>query len=141
MNDIDVTLHRDHAYDHEYAALVRGNLIHINRPHSMGGAEAVATPTELFLANLAASVANAARRYLARHGVPGELLEVAAIYDTGDRPPSWIRSIDVHIRPQAVIPEQHRAGLIAVARSCVIHNSMVWTPDIRVDLDLPVRAA
>jgi putative redox protein len=141
MNDIDVTLHHDHAHAHEYAALVRGNLIHISRPHSAGGAEAVATPTELFLANLASSVANSARRYLARHGVAGELLEVTATYDTGDRPSSRIRSIDVHIRPPAVIPEQLRAGLIAVARSCVLHNSMVWTPEIRVDLDLPVRAA
>ena len=136
---MDVTVH--HHYDDEFAVLVRDNLIHVDQPIDAGGGDAGPTPTELFVASLAASTAFNVRRYLARHGLPADGLDVTAAYAASDRPPARVTGITVRITPPAALPEQHRKALIAVAEHCTVHNSIMRTPEIRIDVDQPARAA
>ncbi len=135
----DITVH--HHYDDEFAVLVRDNLIHVDQPIEAGGGDAGPTPTELFVASLAACAAFYARRYLARHGLPANGLEVTATYTMSDRPPARVTGIALRILPPAALPEHRRKALIAVAEHCTVHNSIMRTPDIRIDIDTAARAA
>jgi putative redox protein len=135
----DITVH--HHYDDEFAVLVRDNLIHVDQPIEAGGGDAGPTPTELFVASLAACAAFYARRYLARHGLPADGLDVTANSTMSDRPPARVTGITVRITPPAALPEQRRKALIAVADHCTVHNSMMRTPETRIDVDQAARAA
>ena len=135
----DITVH--HHCDDEFAVLIRDNLVHVDQPIEAGGGDAGPTPTELFVASLAACAAFYARRYLARHGLPADGLEVTATYTMSDRPPSRVTGIEVHIRPPSTISEHRRKALLAVAEHCTVHNSIVRTPEIRIDIDPAAQAA
>jgi putative redox protein len=135
----DITVH--HHHDDEFAVLVRGNLIHVDQPIEAGGGDAGPTPTELFVTSLAACAAFYARRYLARHGLPAEGLDVTATYTMSDRPPARVTCIALRIRPPAAIPEHRRKALIAVAEHCTVHNSIMRIPEIRIDIDPAAQAA
>jgi uncharacterized OsmC-like protein len=135
----DITVH--HHFDDEFAVLVRDNLIHVDQPLEAGGGDAGPTPTELFVASLAACAGFYARRYLARHGLPAEGLEVSAAYAMSDRPPARVTGIELRIRPPANIPEQRRRALIAVAEHCTVHNSIMRPPQIRIDIETAATAA
>ncbi|HEX6472114.1 MAG TPA: OsmC family protein [Streptosporangiaceae bacterium] len=135
----DIIVH--HHYDDEFAVLIHGNLIYIDQPLIAGGGDAGPTPTELFVASYAACAAFSARRYLARHGLPAEGLEVAATYSMSDRPPARVTGIKVLIRPPTAIPEHRRGVLLAVVEGCEVHNSIMRTPQIHIDIDSAARAA
>jgi putative redox protein len=135
----DIKVH--HHYDDQFAVLVRDNLIHVDQPIEAGGGDAGPTPTELFVASLAACVAFYARRYLARHGLPADGLDVTATYTMSDRPPARVAGIAVRITPPAALPDHRRKALIAVAEHCAVHNSIMRTPDIRIDMDQAAQAA
>jgi uncharacterized OsmC-like protein len=135
----DIMVH--HHYDDEFAVLVRDNLIHVDQPIEAGGGDAGPTPTELFVVSLAACVAVYARRYLARHGLPADGLDVTATYTMSDHPPARVTGIAVRITPPAALPEHRRKALIAVAEHCRVHNSIMRTPEIRMIIDQAARAA
>ena len=67
---------------------VRGQEIKVDQPVGDGGEDTTPTPTELFVTGLASCVAFYERRYLARHGLPADGLEVAA----GTRPAPGLRA-------------------------------------------------
>ncbi|HEY7487187.1 MAG TPA: OsmC family protein [Streptosporangiaceae bacterium] len=135
----DITVH--HHYDDEFAVLIRDNLILVDQPLEAGGGDAGPTPTELFVASLAACAAFYARRYLARHGLPAEGLEVGATYQVSDRPPARVTGIDLRIQLPATIPEQRRKALIAVVERCTVHNSITHLPLIEIDIETAAHAA
>lgn len=135
----EITIH--HHYDDQFAVLVRDNLIQVDQPIEVGGGDAGPTPTELFVASLAACVAFATRRYLARHGLPADGLEVAATYTMSDRPPARVTGVELRILPPTVIADDRRKALIAVAEHCTVHNTIMRTPEIRIGIDIAARAA
>jgi uncharacterized OsmC-like protein len=135
----DITVH--HHYDDEFAVLVRDNLIHVDQPIESGGGDAGPTPTELFVASLAADVAYSVRRYLSRHGLPADGLEVTARYTTSDYPPARVTGVELSIQPPTAIPEHRRKALIAVAEHSTVHNSIMRKPDIHIEIGKAARAA
>src|SRR3954453_18753396 len=69
-----------------FAIDFRGHRLEVDQPVEDGGADAAPTPTELFVAGLAACVAHYARRYLARHELPTEGLAVEAHFAMAAKP-------------------------------------------------------
>ena len=88
------------------------------------------TPTELFIAGLASCVGFYARRYLARHAIAPEGLEVAADYTLGARP---ARVTDITIRiTAAALTAERREAFLAVASHRTVHNTLAQTPTIDI---------
>ncbi|WP_427170268.1 OsmC family protein [Arthrobacter sp. 92] len=110
---------------------VRGHLIRTDQPVSDGGEDTGPTPTELFIASLAACVAFYARRYLDRHGLPTEGLAAAAEFSMGSRP-ARVARIEVRLTIPDGVPAERREALLAVASHCTVHNSLITTPEISV---------
>ena len=120
------------AEDH-FDIQVRDHTITVDQPVEVGGADVGPTPTELFVASLASCVAFYARRYLRRHGIDPAGLEVTTSYRMGTKP-ARVAAIDMEIHLSREIPSERRAGLLAQAGHCTVHNSIAHTPDIAITL-------
>jgi uncharacterized OsmC-like protein len=118
----------------QYEVEVRGHRVRVDQPVTAGGADRAPTPTELFVASLAACVAFAAGRYLTRHGFDRDGMQVRAGFAmAADRPArvAWIRIV---VHPPAGLPAEQVPALAAVASHCAVHNSLADAPriDVRV---------
>jgi uncharacterized OsmC-like protein len=122
-----------HLGDDRFDIAVRGHRLTVDQPLDAGGTDTAPTPTELFVASLAACVAFYARRYLRRHELPTEGLAVDATYETGTRP-SRVTGITVTVTVPAGVPDERRDALLAVASHCTVHNSLEEAPAVSVVL-------
>jgi len=88
-------------------------------------------PIALFVAGLASCVARYAVAYLHRHRLGTAGLAVTATYELGVRP-NRIASISIGITPPHGLPVELRAPLMAMARHCTAHNTLVRPPPVDI---------
>jgi putative redox protein len=117
-----------------YRVVTGRHSLTIDQPHTSGGDDRGPNPVELFAASLTACVAHYAGSYLARHGFSSEGLEVHADYTMAEHHPARITSLAVRITPPAGLSETQKAGLLAVASHCTVHNTLRVPPAVDVDL-------
>ncbi|SPT51189.1 OsmC family protein [Actinomadura madurae] len=123
-----------HREDDAFAVLVRDHVIHVDQPYAAGGMDDGPTPVELFVASLAACAAHYARRYLVRHRVPADGLEVTAAYTMGAAVPARVAKIELRLRPPVRLSDEHTSGMLAAVRRCTVHNSLLDPPRMDVRL-------
>ena len=116
-----------------FSIAIRGHVVHVDQPESDGGSDTGPTPTELFVASLAACVAFYARRYLKRHDLPEEGLTVTAQAESGAKP-SRVASMTITLALPDGVPEDKREALLAVASHCTVHNTLTHPPEVLVQL-------
>jgi len=128
-----------HLGDDRFAVDVRGHTLLVDQPVSHGGQDTAPTPTELFVAGLASCVAFYARRYLARHDIPGDGFAVTAEFVLADKP-ARVSDIVVVITPPAALPADRLQAFLAVASHCTVHNSLAQPPNVNISLALAAAA-
>ena len=100
-------------------------------PQDRGGHDAGASPTELFVAALAACAADQARAFLHTHGRPDAGLEIGCHYDLADQS-DRVESIQLTVRiPQSLDPAE-KAALVRAIDSCAVHASIAQPADLQV---------
>jgi uncharacterized OsmC-like protein len=129
VNDLRVT----HVAGDRFAIGVRDHVITVDQPLTDGGDDTAPTPTELFVAGLASCVAFYARRYLARHDLPTDGLEVTAAYEMGSRP-ARVTDIRINVVVPDGVPEERHAALLAMASHCTVHNTLADPPSVDIVL-------
>ncbi|MFJ6783334.1 OsmC family protein [Streptomyces yangpuensis] len=117
-----------------YVVDVRGHRLRVDQPTEAGGTDIAPTPTELFAASLATCVAFYAGRYLRRHGLTCAGLGVSAEFVMATDRPARVTAVRLVIVPPPQLPEGRRAGLIAVASHCTVHNTLQRPPAIGIEL-------
>jgi putative redox protein len=120
-----------------FTVSVRGHELTVDQPELDGGTDAGPTPTELFVASLAACVGFYAGRFLRRHGIGAAGLEVGCTWSMAEDRPARVGAIDLTVRPPDGFPEDQRARLLAVVEHCTVHNSLMQVPDIRIGIREP----
>ncbi len=123
----------DHKDGDLFEVAVRGHLLHVDQPVHDGGTDTAPTPTELFVGGLASCVAFYARRYLDRHDLPTAGLSVTATFVMAGHP-ARVGEVDVAITVPEGVPDERRAGLLAVAQHCSVHNSLAQPPQVTIGL-------
>jgi putative redox protein len=118
------------AYDIE----IRGHHLTVDQPVAAGGADLGPTPTELFVASLAACVGFYAGRFLRRHGLAAEGLRVHCGAGMSSGRPARVATISLRLDGLPVLEDRQRAALLAVVGHCTVHNSIRLTPEVRVEL-------
>jgi len=118
-----------------YQAVARGHRIVVDQPADAGGDDSAPTPVELFVASLATCVAYYAGRYLTRHGYGRDGLAVSAGFTMAADRPARVRDIRLMVRVPVGLPAERRPALLAVVRHCTVHNTLVSTPPVTIDLD------
>ena len=116
-----------------FAIEIRGHTVTVDQPSEVGGDDTAPTPTELFVASLAACVAFYARRYLARHDIPVEGLTVISGYTAGGKP-NRVTDITLRITPPAGLPVERHAAFLAVASHCTVHATLLEPPAVQIVL-------
>ena len=129
MTGVSVT----HDGGDRFSIAIRGHVVHVDQPEADGGGDTGPTPTELFVASLAACVAFYARRYLKRHDLPEEGLSVTAQAESGAKP-SRVASMTVTLTLPAGVPADRREALLAVASHCTVHNTLTHPPEVVIQL-------
>jgi uncharacterized OsmC-like protein len=124
-----------------YRVQIGSHSLTIDQPASAGGDDRGPTPVELFVASLAACVAHYAGSYLARHGLSADGLAVDADFAMADDSPARVASVTLMVTPPAGLPENRRAGLLAVASHCTLHNTLRDAPSVDIGLSSEDRAA
>src|SRR5205814_7126770 len=111
---------------------VRGHQVRTDQPEEDGGTDTAPTPTELFLASLAGCVAFYAERYLRRHGLSTEGLEVACDWAWA-REPLRVGAVELMVREPGLPPEREEA-FRRLIEQCPIHNTLRQPPHVRFKL-------
>jgi uncharacterized OsmC-like protein len=117
-----------------YEVMMRGHRVLVDQPADHGGTDDGPTPTELFVASLAACVAFYAGRYLTRHGYSRDGLAVSAGYKMASDRPARAGNIRLTVRVPADLPSQRWAALRALVSHCTVHNSLASPPSVTIDL-------
>jgi len=117
-----------------YAATTRGHTVLTDQPATAGGDDAAMTPVELFVAALCACAAFYAGRYLDRHGIDRDGLQVTAEFAMATDRPARVRGVTLKIWVPGGIPPTSHAALIAVVSHCTVHNTLRQAPDVAIEL-------
>lgn len=119
----------------------RGHTFCTDQP-SPGRVEIGPTPTEVFVAGLAACAGYYAEHFLRRHNLPHQGLRVECDWALRAAAPSRITRVRMRVVPPEPLPQPWRDGLIAAVRECTVHNSLRQPPDIAVEVsDQPLQLA
>jgi len=115
-----------------YEIRVRDHQTSVDQPADSGGGDTAPTPTELFVGSLAACVAFSAGRYLSRHGLGRDGLEVRATFEMATDRPARVARVRITVRPPAGFPPQRIPALTSVASHCTVHNSITEAPKVTI---------
>jgi uncharacterized OsmC-like protein len=116
---------------------VRSHRLVCDQPVADGGTDQGPTPTELFVASLAACVGFYARRFLARHHLETAGLRVETAYTMSPDRPARVDTITLRLLLPQPLEEHRRRALLAVVDHCTVHNSIRIPPEVRVTLAEP----
>lgn len=109
---------------------VRGHEIVVDQPQS---GDTGPTPTELWVASLAACAAFYARRFLARHGLDdGQLTVTSDFVWAADH--SRVDAISLRVESAAGIPEELHEALRRVLARCTVQASLDQAPTITKEI-------
>ncbi len=111
---------------------VRGHSMQADQPVADGGGDTGPTPTEIFIAGLAACIAYYAERYLRRSGLSTAGLEVACGYEWAEKP-HRVGGIDVSVTAPG-LTEERRDAFARVIDHCTVHNTLRQPPAITVEV-------
>ena len=111
---------------------VRGHSLQADQPVRDGGGDAGPTPTEIFVAGLAACIAYYAERFLRRSGLSVEGLEVACGYRWAENP-HRVGAIDVSVTAPG-LSEERRDAFARVLDHCTVHNTLRQPPPVTVSV-------
>ena len=116
------------------AVHVGGHELLVDQPVEAGGEDLGPTPTELFVAGLAACVGFYAERYLRRHDLPVAGLVVETDFEMSETLPARVSSLTVAVRVPESVPPERRRALERVIEHCTVHNSLREPPAVRLRL-------
>ena len=123
-----------HQIDNQFQIDVRGHQLRVDQPRKGGAGEAGPTPTELFVASLAACVGHYATSFLRRHEQPYQGLQVECDWAMRAAQPARVGRIDLRVIPPSELPERLQAGLAAAIEQCTVHNSLRRPPPVTIRL-------
>jgi uncharacterized OsmC-like protein len=117
----------------QFEAETRGHRILCDQPRSNGGDDTGMTPPEFLLASLGTCAAYYALQYLRSRSLPTEDLRVKVVAQKELQPARLARfRIDVQA---PALDERHREGIKRAAEKCLIHNTLLHTPAIEVEVE------
>jgi uncharacterized OsmC-like protein len=118
---------------------IRSHELLVDQPAPTSGDDGP-TPTELFVASLAACAAFYARRFLARRGLADGALTVRADFAmAADH--SRVASIVLHVETPDGVPAELRGALERVVAACTVHESIRQAPAVSLEIATVDRSA
>mgnify|MGYP003497489090 CR=1 FL=1 len=111
----------------------RNHKIYSDQPLASGGFNEGMTPPELMLASLGACAGYYAVDYLKCAKLPTDGVRVRTTAEKAQGPPR-LDDIRIELECPGAVKELHQRALLDAVRRCLIHNTLLYTPRIRVEL-------
>jgi len=117
----------------QFEISARNHRIYSDQPVENGGFNEGMTPPELMLASLGACAGYYAVDYLKRTELCAEEVRVRTTAEKVQGPPR-LDDIRIQLECPGAVEERHQQGLLNAVRKCLIHNTLLHMPRIRVEL-------
>ena len=116
----------------KFEAAARGHRVICDQPRGNGGTDTGMTPPELLLASLGTCAGYYAAQYLNTRGLPAGDLEVRVSAEKAVQP-ARLDSFQIEVTSPG-LDERQEAGILRAVKTCLIHNTLLGTPGIRVSV-------
>jgi len=111
----------------------RSHSILCDQPVDNGGEDTAMTPPELMLASLGSCAAFYAVQYLKARNLADSRVEVSVTAEKL-KGPARLGNFKIHVEYPVELDQDHQDGLMRSVKHCLIHNTLLVTPDIDIEL-------
>lgn len=118
----------------QFIASSRGHQITIDQPAADGGFDEGMTPVEIFVSSLGACIGVYVVSFCERHQIPTEDLKIQLSWEKAPNPPVRLGSIKAQVSVPAEVSPEMLQTIHRVAESCLIHNTLMNTPDVQIEV-------
>jgi len=122
--------------DSQFQVEARGHRVICDQPLGNGGSDEGMSPPEFLLASLATCAAYYAAQYLKTRGLPANDLKVRVAAEKALKP-ARLASFRIEVEVPE-LEECHRDGVLRAVKACLIHNTLLNSPNIDVVVDTAV---
>ncbi len=124
----------------KFAVQARNHTVVCDQPAENGGEDVGMTPPEFLLASLGTCAAFYAVQYLKTRKLGGEGVEVTVTAEKV-KPPARLTNFVIKVSAPVHLSPEHREGLNRAVHACLVHNTLLHTPQIAIELDVPEPVA
>ena len=129
MTEVKIT-HLDKV---KFAIHSRSHSIVCDQPAENGGEDSGMTPPELLLASLGSCAAFYAMQYLMTRNLAQTGVEVTVTAEKLKHP-ARVGNFRVHVVCPVALTEEQTEGLMRSVHHCLVHNTLLTPPEIKIDL-------
>jgi uncharacterized OsmC-like protein len=129
-----------HVYHVKFANQSRSHTILCDQPAENGGYDGGMTPPELLLASLGSYAAFYAAQYLKIHNLAESGVEVTVTAEKLKQP-ARVGNFRIHVTCPVFLTQSETEGLMRSVHNCLVHNTLMTPPDIRIELSTKEIAA
>ena len=122
-----------------FAIQARSHTIICDQPQDNGGEDAGMTPPELLLASLASCGAFYAMQYLKARNLAQTGVEVKVTAEKL-KPPARLGNFKILVSCPVPLTEEQTEGMMRSVHHCLVHNTLLNPPEIKIELDIPAPA-
>ncbi len=119
----------------KFAIHSRSHSILCDQPTESGGEDGGMTPPELLLASLGACAAFYAVQYLKTRNLDDHDVEVSVTAEKLKQP-ARLGNFRIHLRCPVPLTEEQTEGLMRSVHHCLVHNTLLTPPEIKIELVL-----
>jgi len=111
----------------------RQHTISCDQPVENGGYDEGMTPPELLLASLGSCAGFYAAQYLRKYHLATEGTRVRVTAEKV-KDPARVENFRIEIESPVELSEQHRVGVERAVQHCLIHNTLLHPPQMRIEI-------
>jgi uncharacterized OsmC-like protein len=123
----------------QFEANARGHRALCDQPIASGGADTGMTPPEFLLASLGTCAGYYAAEYLKTRGVAADGLAVRVEAEKSAKP-ARLSSFHIDVTTPR-LDARHQEGVLRAVKTCLVHNTLLHTPEIAVSINGPASPA
>jgi putative redox protein len=117
----------------QFEIRARQHTIACDQPPENGGYDEGMTPPELLLASLGSCAGFYAGQYLRKHKLATEGTRVRVTAEKV-KDPARVDNFQIEVLTPVELSEQHRAGVEAAVHHCLIHNTLLHPPQMKIEI-------
>jgi putative redox protein len=128
----------EHLGSVQFEIRARGHFIASDQPIANGGFDEGMTPPELLLASLGSCAGFYAGQYLRKHKLATAGTRVRVSCEKVNDPVPRMTNFVVQVDSPVELTEEHRAGVHQAVENCLVHNTLLHSPQITLKIESPV---
>lgn len=117
----------------QFEIRARGHAISCDQPAENGGYDEGMTPPELLLASLGSCAGFYAAQYLRKFKLAAEGTRVRVTADKV-KDPARMEHFRIEVETPVELTEEHRAGVERAVHHCLIHNTLLHPPEMKIEV-------